>query len=177
MPTNPGVYAAVTDLRKGDIPLPSYMGDGSSYINEAADEIDAQLGHIYVTPLVIEATAANRPSILLLKKINWLLASGRLILDMAAASESTALHSYGNSMLKEGLTLLAQIGTGDIVLAGATRIDSGDTEKSFTGPAIFNEDPSSLVQDFYDSHNPNKWPIGEPLPGVYAVEPYRETTP
>lgn len=156
MPVAAGTYADVPDLRKGDIPLPPYMGDGSDYINSAAEEIDAQLGHVYVTPIEIDsAVAANRPAILLLKKMNWLIASGRLILNLATASEQPGLHAYGRQMLLEGLDLLSQVADGKIVLTGATVIDTGSTDpESFSGPKIFNEDSGSLVEGFYDFVDP-----------------------
>lgn len=159
MPVNPNAYCDITDLRKGDIPLPGYMGDGSKYVDGAAEEIDAAIGHIYVTPVVLDPDAkpTDRPASLMLKKINWLLASGRLVLDLAAASENQNQHAYGMGMLKEGLALLAKVQSGEIVLTGAAPIpvDSATQEGVFTGPAVFNEDEQSLVQSFYDRHNPN----------------------
>lgn len=166
MPVAAGTYADVSDLRKGDIPLPSYMGDGSDYINSAAEEIDAQLGHIYVTPIEIDAAVPlNRPAILLLKKMNWLIASGRLILNLATAGEQPSLHSYGLRMLNEGLALLEQVADGKIVLTGATVIDTGSADpESFSGPKIINEDSSSLVEGFYDFVDPTRLVVTPILP-------------
>lgn len=169
MPLSATAYAGLNDLRYGDIPLPAYAGDGSSYINEASDEIDAMLGHIYVTPIVIPDLPENRPARLLLKKINWLIASGRLILNLAAAGESTTLNSYGSGMLKEGLDLLKRVSAGDIVLTGAPTIETNTT--GFTGPVIFNEDSYSLVQSFYDNYNSKNYPA-ETIPGQHVVDPY-----
>lgn len=143
-------YAEISDLRKGDIPLPSYMGDGTSYLDRASEEIDAALGHIYQTPFIIDINIPeNRPSILFLKKICWLLASGRLVLDLAAAGENDNQHAYGLGMLKEGLALLKQLSDQDIVLPGAQRLSGAESDSSFTGPVLFNEDPESLVKEFY----------------------------
>jgi hypothetical protein len=165
-------YCTVNDLRKGDIPLPSYMGDGQKYVDGAADEIDAALGHIYVTPIALDPATKpeQRPASLLLKKINWLLASGRLVLDLAAAGENTDLHAYGRQMLTEGLMYLQQLTKGEIVLTGAAPIPVPEgQEKSFSGPAIFNEDPESLVEAFYTRHNGTLLPAAPAAP--YGAEP------
>ena len=81
-----GAYCGVEDMRTGDIAMPSNTSR-EQYVSAAAEEIDAALGHIYETPFVIEETPVNRPTILFLKKLNWLLASGRFVLDVAAAGE------------------------------------------------------------------------------------------
>lgn len=169
-------YSTKEDLRIGDIRLPVRLGDGSSFVEDAADEIDAQIGHIYVTPITLPDIPANRPAILLLKKINNLIASGRLILDMAASAEDRTLHAYGYNMLKEGLSLLTMIQNRDIVLTAADQIDTdGDGEKSPTGPMIFNEDPESLVKGYY-TPGVAVLGVGEPLPlpsGTYGFpRPY-----
>lgn len=162
-------YSTKADLRIGDIRLPARFGDGSAFVEEAADEIDAQLGHIYVTPFVIDAAVAkNRPAILLLKKINNLIASGRLVLDMAASSEDQTLHAYGASMLKEGLKLLAMIQSREILLTGAELIPNSEGKNDPTGPMIYNEDAESLVQGFYAPSGltllAEPYPAGWPAP-------------
>ncbi len=166
-------YSAVEDLLKGDIPYPSRYGDGSGFIAVAADEIDAQIGHLYVTPIVLPDTPENRPARLLLKKINNFLASGRLITDMAAGGEDRDLHAYGASLIRQAMALLEDICYGKIILPGADRIDAGEGE--YTGPAIYNEDPESLVEGFYQqvSHGEIRgpyWPLApyspRPVPGV-----------
>ena len=160
-----GAYCNVTDLRYGDIPLPAYVGDGSKYALAAAEEIDAQLGHIYVTPIVFNLVnkPQQRPSYLLIKKINWLLASGRLVIDLAAAGENTALQAYGEHMLKEALGILLQISQGDAILDAdlvpeSDDDDDDDDDSRFTGPIIFNADSESLVEGFYNP--PSRCRIG-----------------
>lgn len=147
-------YCGTVDLRKGDIRLPSYMGDGQQYVDRAAEEIDAAIGHTYVTPVEIdlEDEPQYRPTVLLLKKVNWLLASGRLVLDLAASGEDSDLHAYGRQMLNEGLLHLTKLGEGEIVLAGAERIKvRGDDTglQSRTGPLISNVDEVSRVEQYY----------------------------
>lgn len=145
-------YSTKEDLRIGDIRLPARLGDGSSFVDEAADEIDAHLGHIYVTPMNIPDLPKNRPARLLLKKVNNLIASGRLILDLAASSEDDQLHAYGWSMLKEGLSILTMLQNRNILLVGASLIEDSDGQKSPTGPMIYNEDAESLVRGYYAPH-------------------------
>ena len=168
MPNVPEAYCELADLRKGDIRLPPYMGDGTSYAQGAAREIDAALGHIYETPFIVEVPPSlmTRPAILLIRNINWLIASGRLILDLAAAGESAELHSYGKRMLDEGLLQLDKIASGKILLTGAPLLDDGDENDGPSGAFVLNEDTGSLVQGFYDMMNPKI-----PLP-TYPVEAY-----
>lgn len=156
MPLNDGVYCGLGDLLKGDLELPRYVGDGSSLVNRAAEDIDSHIGHIYVTPVEVPDEPRYRPTKLMLKRINVCLASGRLILDLATASESSDMHAYGRALVKEAMDLLEKISAGEIVLAGAERIDDVvDPEgEHFSGPAIKNEDSYSLVQAFYDRFNP-----------------------
>lgn len=155
-------YCKLSDLRIGDIRLPSYIGDGTGDIKRAAQEIDAALGKLYITPIEIEDDPEYRPSILMLNKINWLIASGRIILNMAAAGEDDNQHAYGMGMLKEGLQLLKMLADGEMVLIGAERVDHDTPDDHFTGPKIFNEDPESLVKSFYEGRSPYA-PPGTPF--------------
>lgn len=159
-----GAYCELGDLRTGDIATPSYT-TREQYIVNAAEEIEAALGHIYVTPMVIDTTGhpEYRPSILFLKKVNWLLASGRLVLDVAAAGEMDNLHAYGKRMLDEAAGMITLLTSGELVLAGAEQI-GGDEEKRPTGPMILNEDDESLVEGFYRRHRQNSFGFAEPYP-------------
>ena len=167
-------YCTKDDLLTGDIPLAGKYGDGSNFVNMAADEIDAQIGHIYVTPIVFdestpEKAATVRPAKLLLKKINRLLASGRIILDMAAGGEDDRLQAYGASMMKEGLDLLNMLSSGKIELTDAPQLTEAADNKN-TGPLIAQDDPYSLVEGFYSRFGSG---ISTPLPGrVLPMRPY-----
>ena len=146
-------YCSPTDLLTGDIPLAGKYGDGTAFVNFAADEIDGQIGHIYITPVVLdestpEKAARVRPVKLLLKKINILLASGRIILDQAAGTEDQNLHAYGASMVAEAIALLSGISSGKVVLVD-TPVLAEDASNPNTGPSIVQEDPYSLVEGFY----------------------------
>jgi hypothetical protein len=156
MPVVAGAYCGIEDLRFGDIAYPSYLGDKEQRIKSGAEEIDTAIGHIYVTPVVIPETIPldhTRPSYLMLKKINWLITSGRMVLDMAAAGERDNLHAYGRSMLKEGIDMLTGIATGETQLPGIEQLPPAEGQVVFTGPAIFNEDPESLVEGFYQGRS------------------------
>ncbi|QEM40908.1 MAG: head-to-tail connector complex protein [Phage AS32] len=147
-------YAATSDLLTGDIPLAAKYGSGTGFLQLAADEIDAQIGHIYVTPIVFdestpEKIAAVRPAKLLLKKINTLLASGRIVLDMAAGGEDDNLHAYGKSMHDEAVYLLNKIQEREIVLTDAPLL-AEEADNPNTGPSIIQEDAYSLVEAFYN---------------------------
>lgn len=164
MALDPGVYCGLSDLLLGDLTLPRYAGDGSQFVNRAAEVIDARLGHIYKTPIAIPVDPKFRPSALILKQINELLASGRIILDMAAAAEDNNLHAYGRQLMREGEAMLHALEVGDRVLQGADTVDSNDTV--VLGPKAIQTDSVSLVEQFYAMGNPHNWPCVNP------VQPY-----
>lgn len=146
-------YATASDLLTGDIPLANRYGNGTGFINLAADEIDAQIGHIYVTPIELDPLDPRTvPTAKLLKKINTLLASGRIILDMAAGGEDDGLHAYGRSMLNEAISLLRQITDKKIELYGAELIPPAELEDNGR-VSISNADPYSLVEGFYERYS------------------------
>lgn len=151
-----GAYCGVEDLRTGDIAYPAYLGSKDARILSGAEEIEIALGHIYVTPIVVPdpIPATARPAFLTLKKINWLITSGRIILDMAAAGEADNLHAYGHSMLKEGLGMLSAIALGDVQLPGVEVLPPVEGQEVYSGPGIHNEDPESLVESFYKARSP-----------------------
>lgn len=151
MVTVQDAYSDTSSLLTGDIPLLPRHGDGTLAIKAAAEDIDAQIGHVYVTPIEIDDDPEYRPTRLLLKKINNLIASGRLLMDMAAAGEDDNNHAYGLFLLREGMDLLAQVTSGRIVLVGAEKIDGTEAGGNAAGPTIVNEDEESLVERFYRS--------------------------
>lgn len=141
-------YSTVSDLMIGDVRLGPQYGDGTRFVEMAADDIDSQLGHVYVTPFVIPDIPENRPSILLLKRINNCLASGRLIMDMALGGEDVNLNAYGLKLYNEGLTLLNELSGSSYLITGAEKL-TDDAIRDSTGPQIINEDATSLVEEFY----------------------------
>jgi hypothetical protein len=137
----------VSDLLTGDIPLPAYI-DQPKVVQDAADEIDSHIGFVYQTPVVLANTPKNRPATLLLKRINNHLATGRLLMEVAAAGEDDQLHAYAQRLVDEALAALNSIVTGSIVLGDAPPIDA--TGERQTGPLQYNKDEFSQVDAFYD---------------------------
>lgn len=140
-------YSQASDLLTGDIPLPAYI-DQNKVVQDAADEIDSHIGFIYVTPVVLADTPANRPATLLLKRINNHLATGRLLMEVAAAGEDDQLHAYAQRLVDEALAALLLIQNGSIVLGDATPVDTSGERQ--TGPMQYNKDEFSQVDAFYD---------------------------
>lgn len=157
-------YSVVTDLLTGNIPTPQSLSP-AKFVQDAADEIDGEIGHIYETPIdVSEGGPVDRPARLLLKRISNHLASGRLMMAAAAGSQKLEVHAYANKLVEEAKASLAMIASGEVPLKGAVRRDT--SEESFTGPQIFNKDPESNVDAFYDRVvNPGYtfFPSGLPL--------------
>lgn len=162
-------YSEVADLLLGDIPTPK---DAEKYVNDATDEIDSKLGMRYVTPIVVDETvAANRSTPLILKRINNLLASGRLICAKAASASQQEVNSYGLSMITDALVALNQLMAGDITLPGAAFLNEGDVGQS--GPMISNLDAESNVESFYSMVTTPAAFTGQPYPVIYpSGSPY-----
>lgn len=144
-------YSSTTDLLTGNIP-PFVDGADEKYVNDAADEIDSAIGHIYQTPIDVTDVPENpvtRPARLLLKRISNWLASGRLMMAAAAGSQQQEVHQYALKLVNDATEALNAIASGDVPLAGAPRIGEVG-EESFTGPQIYNEDEESAVEAFYN---------------------------
>jgi len=141
-------YSAVEDLVTGSIPLPTYL-DVPGAVQDATDEIDSRIGLIYKTPVdMSEDGPVSRPGRLLLKRIANFLASGRLLLQVAAPGEQTELHAYAKSLVDEAHAGIEAICNGTIALEGAEQVEL-EQRRSNT-PLIANVDPSSNVEDFYN---------------------------
>jgi len=96
----------------------------SSYIESAADHIDARLGFRYVTPFDVEGVDSLPPhQVKLLKGINAKRAAGQIILAATMASEDSALHQYGLWLIQESDIELQAIMNGDVMLS-APLVDS-----------------------------------------------------
>lgn len=147
-------YSVVGDLLHGNVPLPAYINP-ESFINSAAEEIDAVVGQIYVTPVSVQVGPTTRPTMLVLKKANNFLATGRIILAMDSAGQDDALHKYGRYLVGEAEKILQAITEGKILLTGATPIN-GTTNS--TVPTIKNAEGQSLVDQFYENFNVTTWP-------------------
>jgi hypothetical protein len=139
-------YCTVADLLIGDIPTSTAL-DPTKYVNDAADEIDSKIGFIYETPI---PNTVPRPVLLLLKRLNSHLASGRLILAATISVEDVRLNAYGQSLVDEVLLAVQAIVDGKLVLAGAD-INTDVEQPVKTDKILFaNQDAESAVDAFYD---------------------------
>jgi len=142
-------YSEVEDLLTGNIPMPDYVNK-DKYVQDAADEIDSKIGFVYVTPVDISETSdVPRPARLLLKRINNFLASGRLIMAVAAGGEDDRLHAYGWSLVQDATAALNSIASGEIYLKGADPVNVGE-DAIITSIIVDNLDPESNVEAFYN---------------------------
>ncbi len=157
-------YCVAADLLLGDLQIPSTV-NVDKWITDAADEIDSRIAFRYVTPVVAsDAIATQRATALTLKRINARLASGRLILMLAAPSERANLHAYGQSLVHEALSELAMIVDGSLPLPDVAVITDGIDDLRDDGPALGQQDASSGVEAFYGATMARGY-IGEPLFG------------
>lgn len=141
-------YCQVADLLVGNVPLPAYL-DPQKFVDDAGDEIDTKIGYLYTTPVDLTAPALHRTAKLLLKRINSHLASGRLLLSVAAPKEQDRLHAYAYSLVKEAGEALECIASGEYPLEGAVPADGAEV---LTTPQamISNLDTESNVEAFYN---------------------------
>lgn len=141
-------YSEVGDLVFGAIP--TAQQDLTSWITRADEEIDAEIGTIYVTPLSFPMSTEARPGKLLIKKISYQLATGRAIMSMDAGSEENNIHQYGFYLIKEALAALKCIKDGDVILPGVQILNPEDATSA---PQVYNVDSSSAVEDFFGTFN------------------------
>lgn len=133
-------YASQTDLMLGDILVaPSINLD--AVITDASHEIDARVGEVYVVPL----TGLSTHHQALIKLICARLATGRLILAVAAGGEDRALQAYGKSLVDMAYADIERIVCRHIVLSGVA--ESGPAMSSNL-PGIINADAASAVTGF-----------------------------
>jgi phage gp36-like protein len=147
-------YAEVDDLLVGDIIIQSQ--DAERFLQIAADEMDSVLGAIYELPLNPEPLPGHIA--LRLKRCNAVLASGRLILAQAAASEDGSLHAYGRSLVREGVEMLESIRTGSMQLIGLTKVAPHGGEDGGNAPVVVVGDATSGVDAFYDATRIDPFP-------------------
>lgn len=163
---HPG-YCADTDLMLSGTRMPQGMQVTPQVaISAAAEEIDAAIGMLYQTPITVEEDdPAKRFDTLTLKRINALLATGRLITAMATGGEQNGVHAYGEYLLKFGWAQLKQIQDGTIKLTSATPIVQADSNALRRGPLLVEDNQKvSMVDSFYQNFQPG------------GITPYRHGT-
>lgn len=137
-------YCTRENLLVGDIPFSPNEQD--RYVNEAADEMDAEIGVEYNLPLPMNLMPIHVR--MKLKTCNAQLASGRLLMSRAAHGEDNSLHAYGASLVKEAKATLALIKCGQFELINATRRISPN---SGNAPSIIQGDSKSAIDAFYSN--------------------------
>ena len=142
-------YCTTADLLLGDISTSTAL-DPAKYVNDAADEIDSKIGFRYQTPV---ANTAPRPVLLLLKRLNAHLATGRLILAATISANQEELNAYGASLVNDAMLTLTAIAEGEMPLPGTTvnpDIPTVDPDDPSLLPILHsNLDPVSQVEAFY----------------------------
>lgn len=143
------VYCELEDINLGDLQVPRAVSV-EDWIKSTADEMDAEIGQVYVLPFAFDNTKSeDRADALYLKKINSFLATARIILTIAGAHEDATLHAYGKSLLGDAKAALSKIVNKTVILESATLI--GDPDAQYNGPIILNKDAGSYVDAFYNS--------------------------
>jgi hypothetical protein len=135
-------YATEADLLLGDMPISSTLS-AARFLADSADEIDVRIGRIYVVPVNLALLAPTAR--ITLRLANARLASGRLLMAQASASQDDSLHAYARMLLNEAEAVIESIETNRLPLEGAEyRDDLTDTP----GPSIRNQDAVSATAAF-----------------------------
>lgn len=163
MPRTDPAYSTPDDLLIAQLRVDD--PDKIKYVNEAADDIESRIGHIYETPLTFDTSVPQeRAASLVLKRLNNNLASGRIILAYTMPSEDKQLNAYGQYLVQDAEETLELIASRQVVLYGPIQIVLPNTEV-VTGAAlgISNVDSSSRVDDFYAQPKTLWFPPGMPI--------------
>ena len=141
-------YSTPADMLLGDLPI-AVSVNKQKYVNDAADEIDSLIGVRYTTPLDMSGSSPiPRYARLFVKRVANNLATGRLILAVAAGGEDNQVHAYGWSLVQSALDAVKQIADGTYDIIGA--VDANPTASNRTrGPVTSGQDATSGVDAFY----------------------------
>lgn len=179
-------YCVPADLPLGELTgrLPVEISV-NSYINAAADHIDARLGFMYLTPFEVEGVN-SLPShqVKLLKGINAKRAAGQIILAATLATEDSVLQQYGLWLIQEADLELQAIQSGEVRLA-APLVDSDglpldpttdpdDADSYARVPTAFVIDAYSPVAAFEANFYQGQDTVWSPRDGTrsYPYSPY-----
>lgn len=120
------------------------------HIKNAAETIDMTISKLYAVP--VDVTAGSPVSTyakILLKKINYTLASGNLILEIEDLGEDNKLHAYGKYLVDEAMMALKAIADGSVVLPDVPPANPDDPGASPMPIFVGNIDPISPVESLY----------------------------
>lgn len=126
-------------------------------VMRAAEDMDALLGFIYTLPF----DTLKDHEVLLLKKINADMATGRILLQLYGEGDGDALHAYGLRLVSEAESMLMKLANGEVDLS-ATRDATVDLDAQ-RGPRILNRDEESGVDIFENAvlrSEPSYWRPG-----------------
>lgn len=165
MPDLNSPYSDNDDLLLGDLTLGTNVNK-DAYVKAAGNEMDSRIGYVYVLPLPDTIPDHAKK---LLSKINNHIASGRLLMAVAAGGEDSALHAYGSSLVQEGYNDLALVLSGTLPLDGATRQGASDAQ---AGPTIANQDEFSAVAAFEYEFFEDPMPRHKGSAPAWAPGPY-----
>lgn len=149
-------YCQTTDLLiASNFPMPVGFSL-QKYVNDAADEIDIAIGRLYKTPVLLQGAEAMEKyatTLTFLQRLNAHLATGRIIMSIAAPGEDGQLNAYGWSLVQNAQQLLLEIKDGEIVLEGAPSNSNTTDDETVSTPrmVVANLDSESGVEHFYNN--------------------------
>lgn len=152
-------YCTAEQVDIGNIMLP--RGFNKQYfIDQASDEMEAELGKTYKLPLTLSVTHDENGNAIanplddpnswiskLLNKINRYLAIGRIVISAASGGEDNSLNSYGYYHIKQANDALASLVNRTIELP--FQLADINADKLPSGPSVDNREAASFVDSFY----------------------------
>lgn len=148
-------YCTTDDLLiASNFPLP--IGFSSAqYVQLGTDEINIAISRLYKVPVVFgtaDEQTKYAATILLLKQLNQFLATGRILMAIAAPGEDSELHAYAKSLVDRSCYILEEISQSKIILEGADANTNVPEDADFASPhgMVFQLDDYSGVEAFYD---------------------------
>lgn len=162
-------YSTVEDLQLGNLPIPASL-KAQRYVGDASDEIDSRLGFYYKVPLEFDPLDyKHHASRLLVKRINILLSTSKIVAAINVGVEDKQLNAYAKQLSDQANGFIDQIINGYYTLVGPTPVspNTGGITR-VAGLSISNVDAKSFVEEEYDKlrcpphpwYPPNRFPFG-----------------
>lgn len=152
-------YCQPEDLMILGTKLPANAAEET--IAAASDKMDAFIGAVYETPVLInESDPVKRQDSLVLKAICSQLASGILLTSAASAGEQSRTHAYGEYLLRFAYSQLQKIQNGSIKLTSAKELPVDQEDLTKRGPRIIQGQAYSLVDAYYENFEPEGFAPG-----------------